>query len=53
MGLLQDWRTRTAEPPEGRPPEGELCFVALSTTHSSVLVARPWRYATVTPRSGT
>lgn len=40
-GLLQDWRTRTAEPPEGHPLEGEPCFVALSTTHSSVLVARP------------
>ncbi|MCW2608848.1 MAG: hypothetical protein QOC93_489 [Actinomycetota bacterium] len=41
MAVFQDWRTRVAEPPPGHPLEGELCFLALSTTHSSVLVARP------------
>jgi EAL domain-containing protein (putative c-di-GMP-specific phosphodiesterase class I) len=41
MGIFQDWRTRTAEPPVGHPLRGELCFVALSASHSSVLAARP------------
>jgi hypothetical protein len=40
MAMFQDWRTRAVEPPEGHPLWGELCFVALSAVHSSVLVAR-------------
>jgi EAL domain-containing protein (putative c-di-GMP-specific phosphodiesterase class I) len=41
MDMFQDWRTRGVELPDGHPMSGELCFVALSATHSGVLVARP------------
>jgi EAL domain-containing protein (putative c-di-GMP-specific phosphodiesterase class I) len=41
LAMFQDWRTRAVEAPEGHPLWGELCFVALSAVHSSVLVARP------------
>lgn len=41
MAVFQDWRTRGVEPPADHRLTGELCFVALSSTHAAVLVARP------------
>jgi hypothetical protein len=41
MAVYQDWRTVAVEPPIGHPLRAEFCFVSLSASQSSVLVARP------------